>query len=435
MNEWRLIGNIQRLLFNCETIEQMGGVILNVLFSVIPECRKAVLFLYDNGSESLKPFFGLEASESVNIEEYNALPEEILRKQMRAPFNSHALKYPSVGRASPFFEILLNDSCSMECRGDTVAEICSYFGFKNLGEFSIKSREKVLGSVIVDANCRTAGVRESMEVLKPLFSIYMDDLMKASYIEDMESRLETGYPSNMRRESLYRLGRASSWIAHEIKNAVIGVIGLFRRLEKYIKKDNKSENYIRVIEKELERIYEFVVDINQYAKGFKVNESVLFSVETIIEESMNAVGIPNSFVTVVTNIHPNARYIQGDPSQMKQVLINILKNSVEAIGKRKGKIWISTARNGDVVEIEIKDNAGGIEGEPVHNIFKPFYSTKSHGTGLGLAIVKQIILAHSGTVEAHNTTFGNGEKGLRFKIKLPLKTESGGVDGENNGGR
>lgn len=104
-----------------------------------------------------------------------------------------------------------------------------------------------------------------------------------------------------------------------------------------------------------------------------------------------------------------------DPVQIKQALVNLLKNSMQAMA-RGGIITLRTGQAGDGVWVSIGDTGGGISQEQLSRIFEPFYTTKEKGTGLGLMIVQRIIRDHGGTIEVESHT----GRGTTFRIWLPL---------------
>ena len=106
-----------------------------------------------------------------------------------------------------------------------------------------------------------------------------------------------------------------------------------------------------------------------------------------------------------------------DSQQIKQVLINLLTNSVQAIEKN-GKLDIKSflKNNNSVAGVEITDTGGGIPVDVLDNIFNPFFTTKNTGTGLGLALTRKIVEKHGGQIKIRNKI---GE-GVTFEIDLPI---------------
>ena len=110
---------------------------------------------------------------------------------------------------------------------------------------------------------------------------------------------------------------------------------------------------------------------------------------------------------------PQARI---DPAQMKQVLLNLLKNAMQATAKG-GSVSLATGSTPDDVWISVADSGSGIPADELNRIFEPFYTTKQKGTGLGLMIVQRILRAHGGRVELESRV----GKGTTFRLWLPLR--------------
>ncbi len=108
-----------------------------------------------------------------------------------------------------------------------------------------------------------------------------------------------------------------------------------------------------------------------------------------------------------------------DPGQMQQVLVNLIKNAMQAM-TRGGTLTVQTGSGPDNVWISVADTGGGIPQEQINRIFEPFYTTKKKGTGLGLMIVQRIVRAHGGRIELES----NVGRGSLFRVWLPLREPS-----------
>jgi len=108
--------------------------------------------------------------------------------------------------------------------------------------------------------------------------------------------------------------------------------------------------------------------------------------------------------------------INAVKDELRRVLVNLMKNSVEASGEKKASIQISLEKNSKDVSIRIKDNGSGIHADDQEKVFVPKFSTKSSGTGLGLAISKKIVEAHGGDIWFESQP----GKGTTFFVNLPL---------------
>jgi signal transduction histidine kinase len=104
-----------------------------------------------------------------------------------------------------------------------------------------------------------------------------------------------------------------------------------------------------------------------------------------------------------------------DPEQIKQVLLNLVINAVQAT-PNGGRICLRANREGDWVRAEVEDEGVGIPSEDLERIFDPFFTTRSNGTGLGLSIAYQIVSQHGG----HIATSRNLQRGMTFSVTLPV---------------
>jgi two-component system sensor histidine kinase AtoS len=109
--------------------------------------------------------------------------------------------------------------------------------------------------------------------------------------------------------------------------------------------------------------------------------------------------------------------IEADPSQLQQVLLNLLLNAIDTIEVSGTITAISRIEGSDCVWIEISDTGKGMSEASLEKIFNPFFTTKSKGTGLGLSICKRLIEQHGGNIEVHSSLYS----GTSFVITLPLR--------------
>lgn len=207
-------------------------------------------------------------------------------------------------------------------------------------------------------------------------------------------------------------------ITHEIKNPIAVCKGY---LDMFDANDiEKSEKYSKVIKDEIERTLELLKDFLNFSKIDIQKEEIDISMllDEIYDKFCNyiqASGINLEYQNIDDEI-----YVDGDYKRLKQVLINLIKNSMEAIKEKNnsnGNINLTgKIENSDYV-ITLLDNGVGIDSNTMKDIYKPFFTTKQDGTGLGVCFSKEVIDAHNGDIKYY-TDFGKWTKVI---IKLPLK--------------
>ena len=139
-------------------------------------------------------------------------------------------------------------------------------------------------------------------------------------------------------------------------------------------------------------------------------------INKIAKESKNIVTdkAQNKAVTIDCNFSPDIPLIPIDVIRIKEVLVNLVMNAVEA-SPEGGIVTLSTSLDDSLVNIDVVDCGSGLSPQIRTQIFDPFFTTKRDGTGLGLAIVKKIVDAHKGSLEL----FDNSPNGIIFRIRLP----------------
>jgi signal transduction histidine kinase len=220
-------------------------------------------------------------------------------------------------------------------------------------------------------------------------------------------------------ERLATLGSVSANVAHEIKNALVGV----KTFVHLLAEKNPDAELRELATRELVRIERLVTQLLKLSSPQKPR-----FVETDAHEALdNAVVLVGSRAAecaIVIQKHFNAALskVYGDGTQLQQAFINILLNGIEAVG-RDGQLILTTENTAGVdggrgaFKVLIRDTGPGIPAENIERLFDGFFTTKPNGTGLGLPITRRIIQQHGGTLTVLSTV---GE-GAAFEIVVPLR--------------
>lgn len=204
-------------------------------------------------------------------------------------------------------------------------------------------------------------------------------------------------------------------ISHEIKNPLSVCKGYLS----IMKPDNeKNAEYIEIIKEEIDDAISIIQDFSNFNK-LKMEKDYFNLSKTVEKVSSNYETImKTNKIELVTNIEPNINYY-GDENRIKQVLINVIKNSIEALEEKEEEnkmIRIILENKKDII-IKVIDNGIGCSEEEIKRIGEPFFTTKHKGTGLGVALSKEIIESHNGKMSYE----GSINKGCIVTIKLKKK--------------
>lgn len=235
------------------------------------------------------------------------------------------------------------------------------------------------------------------------------------YLYKLADKITNLYQEVKQLEQEKKLKDSLFKLTHEIKNPLAVCQGYLSMLDPNdIEKTNK---YFPIIKQEISRSLDIMTDFMEYSK-IKVKKELL-DVDMLLED------VYDSFkILIKKNINfeyietDDEKYIYGDYNRLKQVLINIIKNSKESILNKGNIIMKSYIKNKDVV-IEIIDDGIGMSKEELLKINEMFYTTKKNGTGIGIPLSNEIIKEHNGKIKYDSCQ----NKGTTVKIELKLVKE------------
>ena len=328
------------------------------------------------------------------------------------------------------------------------------------GDFSQKievTSKNEIGQLIGSFNRMIERLRENQESLE-------------NYLESLESanrQLKQAQEELIRTEKLASIGRFAAGVAHEVGNPLGAILGYTSILEKEGMDRGESKDYLKRIEKEIERINRIVRELLDFARPskFEIKE---VEINKVIESTLSLLSYQKNFKNIETQLdmQPDLPVIKGDESQLSQVFINIILNAIDAMPSG-GTLAIQTRTHlvgnldsnrlqrifprrrksdpmesdyshmrrtnpldaffkkfsdGDrLLQIRISDTGMGIKKEDLENIFDPFFTTKApdKGTGLGLSISLRIVESLGGEIRVESEV----GKGSTFEVYFPAATE------------
>ena len=220
-------------------------------------------------------------------------------------------------------------------------------------------------------------------------------------------------------------GEVARRLAHEIKNPLTPIqLSAERLRRKYLKKMPKEESEIldrstHIIVEQVAAMKEMVNAFSDYARSPDMEISST-NVATLMREIIDLYKEQETNISITFSIDSEDLMFDVDPGRIRQIMHNLIRNSIEAISEAdNGKISIAAKQvNIDeitMIEIRVEDSGCGFDKESLGQIFDPYVTSKSKGTGLGLAIVKKLVEEHMGTIEAEN----NEDKGAAIIFHLP----------------
>lgn len=297
---------------------------------------------------------------------------------------------------------------------------------------------RVMGFLAARAGERIIFSNEQLRLFTPLSRQVGLQLRNAQVFTELRNR-----------ERLATAGEMAAGLAHEIKNPLGAIKGAAQLLKDVRKDDGSSHEFLEIILDETNRLSSVLTEFLEYAKPRReaplLRCDPLKVVEHTVAVARQETSVP---IEILTHLAPPA--IEADPEVLKQVLLNLLRNALEAVQEGsdeprvrvrarevKGGPWFElpqslplfkvwegwgkrvSSQPAPFVEISVEDNGAGIRPEDLPRIFVPFYTTKPKGTGLGLAICQRLVESLGGSIHVRP----NHPRGAIFSVHLPVKRQ------------
>ncbi len=242
---------------------------------------------------------------------------------------------------------------------------------------------------------------------------------RAQRLAKVNEELQENFERMKRAERLYAMGQLAAGLAHEIRNPLASIAGAAGILRRGQSPTEKTTECLEIINKECHRLSRLLTTFLDFARTRSPNflnismESILDSVLGLAAHAENG-----SLVSFRRQSPPELKF-DCDPEQLKQVLLNLVINSIQAMPEGGEVLLTSRAKDGKVI-IEVCDQGCGVSPEDMEHLYDPFFTTKENGTGLGLPVAHQIIEHLGGVLSARR----NPDRGMTFSVELPLQQRS-----------
>jgi two-component system NtrC family sensor kinase len=301
----------------------------------------------------------------------------------------------------------------------------------NAAQFYPPHQAHIIKELIYDPSCGEVGVLENYEtVATHKDGSQVPIWLSARFLtEDGQVRGIVGYFRDLRErkrleedllrsERLATLGKMVAHITHEIKNPLMAIGGFARQLERQTELSPEVQRRLQLIHGEVARLEKFLSELGSFTH-IAPTQKVPGDLPALIREvaEMMADNFKEKEVTFQMKAPGDVPPFPFDPGQMRQVLINLFKNALEAM-PQGGLLTVGVKIRGKSLEITVTDTGEGIGPENLKLLFIPFFSTKEGGTGLGLTICRGLIEQHQGEISIDSKV----GQGTTCFIRLPLSS-------------
>ncbi|MEP6903885.1 MAG: ATP-binding protein [Actinomycetota bacterium] len=215
--------------------------------------------------------------------------------------------------------------------------------------------------------------------------------------------LQKTFEQLLQAEKLSSLGELSAGIVHEVRNPLAAIKGAVEILEDELAADSPRREFSNLAKKEVERLDKLVGEFLRFARPVRL--SVELNDLNVIVRSVISLVENQAFtqaVKVEKDLQNNLPKVSVDGEQIKQVLLNLAINSLQAMADG-GRLFFRTFDSDKFCVVEVGDTGSGIDGKNFGKIFDPFFTTKEKGVGLGLSIAHKIATEHNGSLSFVNS--------------------------------
>ena len=241
---------------------------------------------------------------------------------------------------------------------------------------------------------------------------YMMQQLRESRME-----IETMHRTQMSRaEHLATLGELATGLAHEIRNPLAGIAGVFEIISRDLPAASPARAMVKDVRQEINQINRILTDLLETARPHPPR-MMRSNLNTTVEHAgmLARPQVLSQPIKIELQQAPDLAEVEHDSDQIHQLLLNLLLNAVQAI-EGAGTVRVEIGSRENCARVTVSDTGRGIPEERLPQIFRPFYTTRGNGTGLGLSLVRRIVDEHHGRISVTSVV---GE-GSVFEVLLPF---------------
>ncbi len=330
---------------------------------------------------------------------------------------------------------LLTNTATEDYRSSGIPE--SHLPIKRFLSAPAMLGDNLVGQIAL-ANGESDYTEKDLDIVERLATLYAIAIQRRRAVEELQkahdeleerikkrtAELQLAHDQLLHTEKLSAIGELSASIAHEFNNPLFGIRTVLGGIKQRAPLDKDDSELVDMAVQECDRMKYLIQDLqdfNRPTSGEMAPLDVHKAIDSILLLFKNE--FKQQKIMVEKQYAANLPTIQAVPDQIRQILLNLLRNAGDAIQKGGGTIAITTEiLDEKKVAIQIRDSGVGIKPEDLDHIFEPFFSTKPEvtGTGLGLAVSYGIIKKHQGDIKVKSEV----GKGTTFTIILPIDVEA-----------
>lgn len=320
-------------------------------------------------------------------------------------------------------------------RGDSPSaeelKLLDLLGTSEVGIVPMVRSDRTLGILMADNVITGQPIgREGLRSLKTLATqaslavenarLYESLQRRAEQLEEALRELQRSEEKLVRAEKLAAVGEVTAKIAHDVRNPLVAVGGFAHSILKPDVDMDRARRYARIIADEVATLERVLNDLLGFASA-RVPRREWLSLNELVERTVLIMGneIEHNDIDVRLQLQHELGPVWADPTQLSQVMFNLLRNALEAM-PHGGTLTVATTRTGQQLRIDVSDTGPGISEENRGRVFVPFFTTKAKGTGLGLSVVHQIVRNHGGSVDVESALGQGTTVSILLPVGLPV---------------